>query len=196
MLLTTWSVDALRAELENEAAAVYLLTNSRSMPLEQAQSLNAEIGRTIQAAVRPGGRRPVVVSRSDSTLRGHFPGEVDALATALGDGFDATLLIPAFIAGGRYTINDIHYVADGDRLIPAGETDFARDATFGYRASYLREWVAEQTREPGFRDVRSRTPNAECPIGQVPCKRSASPISRRFMSRSQRSLLSCFHSSA
>ena len=144
-VLTAWSVDALRAELDSEMPAVYLLTNSRSMPLARAQSLNAEIGRNIQAAARPGGRRPVVISRSDSTLRGHFPGEVDALAAALGGGFDATLLIPAFIAGGRYTIDDVHYVADGDRLIPAGETDFARDATFGYRASNLREWVAEQT---------------------------------------------------
>jgi uncharacterized protein YgbK (DUF1537 family) len=144
-VLTRWTIDALRAELESEAPAVYLLTNSRSMPLAQAQALNAEIGRNIQAATQPSTRRPVVVSRSDSTLRGHFPGEVDALAAALGGGFDATLLIPAFIAGGRYTINDVHYVADGDRLIPAGETDFARDATFGYRASNLREWVAEQT---------------------------------------------------
>jgi len=144
-VLTEWSIDMLRAELDSTMPAVYLPTNSRSMPLAQAQALNAEIGRNIQAAARPGGRRPVVVSRSDSTLRGHFPGEVDALAAALGGGFDATLLIPAFIAGGRYTINDIHYVADGDRLIPAGATDFARDATFGYHASNLREWVAEQT---------------------------------------------------
>jgi uncharacterized protein YgbK (DUF1537 family) len=144
-VLTTWMVDALRAELDGAMPAVYLLTNSRSMPLAQAQALNAEIGRNLQAAAQSGGRRPVVVSRSDSTLRGHFPGEVDALAAALGGDFDATLLIPAFIAGGRYTIGDIHYVADGDRLIPAGATDFARDATFGYRASNLREWVAEQT---------------------------------------------------
>jgi uncharacterized protein YgbK (DUF1537 family) len=150
-VLTEWSVDALQAELESDLPAVYLLTNSRSLPLAQAQSLNAEIGRNIQAAVsqqsqgRPGGRRPVVVSRSDSTLRGHFPGEVESLAAALGGGFDATLLIPAFIAGGRSTIADGHYVADGERLIPAGETDFARDATFGYHASNLREWVAEQT---------------------------------------------------
>src|SRR4051794_7968377 len=144
-VLTEWSVEALRAELESNLPAVYLLTNSRSLPLAQAQSLNAEIGRNIQAARRPGIRRPVVISRSDSTLRGHFPGEVDALAAALGGGFDATLLIPAFIAGGRYTIDDVHYVADGDRLTPAGATDFARDATFGYRASNLRDWVAEQT---------------------------------------------------
>src|SRR6476620_7281440 len=68
-VLTEWSVDALRAELESDLPAVYLLTNSRSLPLAQAQSLNAEIGRNIQAAVsqqsqgRRGGRRPVVVSR-------------------------------------------------------------------------------------------------------------------------------------
>jgi uncharacterized protein YgbK (DUF1537 family) len=153
-VLTEWSADALRAELESAAPAVYLLTNSRSMPLAQAQSLNAEIGRAILAAAeaqqkegRPGGRRPVVVSRSDSTLRGHFPGEVDALAAALGGGFDATLLSPAFIAGGRYTIDDTHYVADGDRLVPVGQTDFARDATFGYHASNMCEWVEEKTEQ-------------------------------------------------
>src|SRR5215211_7733789 len=68
-VLTEWSVDALRAELESDLPAVYLLTNSRSLPLAQAQALNTEIGRNIRAATRPGGRRPVVVSRSDSTLR-------------------------------------------------------------------------------------------------------------------------------
>jgi uncharacterized protein YgbK (DUF1537 family) len=144
-VLTEWPVEALRAALASGDPAVYLLTNTRSMPLAQAQSLNGEIGRNLQIAARLAGRRAVVVSRSDSTLRGHFPGEVDALAAALGGGFDATLLIPAFIAGGRYTIDNVHYVADGDRLIPSGETDFARDATFGYQASNLCEWVEEKT---------------------------------------------------
>jgi uncharacterized protein YgbK (DUF1537 family) len=143
-VLTEWSVEALQAELASDLPAVYLLTNSRSMPLAEAQTLNAQIGRNLQTAARRAGRRPVVISRSDSTLRGHFPGEVDALAESLG-GFDATLLIPAFIAGGRYTIDDTHYVADGDTLVPAGATDFARDAAFGYRASNLREWVEEKT---------------------------------------------------
>jgi uncharacterized protein YgbK (DUF1537 family) len=180
-VLTAWSIGALRAELESEAPAVYLLTNSRSMPLAQAQSLNAEIGRAIQAAAEPrqregqpqhpanarGARRPVVVSRSDSTLRGHYPGEVDALASALGGGFDATLLIPAFFAGGRYTIDDVHYVAEGDRLIPAGATDFARDATFGYRASNLREWVAERT--------GGRVPAAQVASISIETIRSAGP---------------------
>src|SRR6185503_10512978 len=47
--------------------------------------------------------------------------------------------------GGRYTINDIQYVAQGDRLIPVGETEFARDKAFGFRASNFREWVEEKT---------------------------------------------------
>jgi uncharacterized protein YgbK (DUF1537 family) len=87
----------------------------------------------------------VVVSRSDSTLRGHFPGEVIALAGVLGGDLDAWVIIPFFLEGGRYTINDIHYVAEGEWLVPAGETEFARDAAFGYGASNLRQWVEEKT---------------------------------------------------
>ncbi len=144
-VLTEWPVAALRAELANDLPAFYLLTNSRSRPLAGAQSLNAEIGRHLADAARQTGRPFVVVSRSDSTLRGHFPGEVEALAGALGGGFDAWLLIPFFLEGGRYTVNDVHYVAEGERLVPAGETEFARDAAFGYRASNLRQWVEEKT---------------------------------------------------
>ena len=55
------------------------------------------------------------------------------------------LLVPYFEAGGRYTINDVHYVAEGEQLIPAAETPFAKDAAFGYRSSNLREWVEEKT---------------------------------------------------
>jgi uncharacterized protein YgbK (DUF1537 family) len=144
-VLTEWPAAALCAELANDLPAFYLLTNSRSLPLAAAQALNAEIGHNLVEAARQTGRPFVVVSRSDSTLRGHFPGEVEALAEALGGGFDAWLLIPFFLEGGRYTINDIHYVAEGERLVPAGETEFARDAVFGYRASNLRRWVEEKT---------------------------------------------------
>jgi uncharacterized protein YgbK (DUF1537 family) len=144
-VLTTWSVDALRAELQNDLPACYILTNTRSMPLEQAQAINAEIGHNLVQAAQESGRRFAVVSRSDSTLRGHFPGEVAALAGTLGERFDAWLLMPFFGDGGRYTINDVQYVADGDRLVPAGDTAFARDASFGYRASNLRAWVEEKT---------------------------------------------------
>jgi uncharacterized protein YgbK (DUF1537 family) len=143
-VLTEWTVDALGAELAAAPPAFYVLTNSRSLPSGEARRLNDTIGRNLRTVVLPPGRRFIVVSRSDSTLRGHFPAETDALAAALG-GCDLTVLIPAFLDGGRFTVGDVHYVADGERLIPAGDTEFARDAAFGYRASNLREWVAEKT---------------------------------------------------
>ncbi len=144
-VLTEWPVDLLRADLSNDLSAFYVLTNSRSLQPDDAHALNAEIGRNLAEAARQTKRRFVVVSRGDSTLRGHFPGEVQALADALGQDFDAWLLIPMLREAGRYTINDVHYVADGNWLIPAGDSDYARDATFGYRASNLRDWVAEKT---------------------------------------------------
>lgn len=144
-VLTEWTVEALRAELALGTPTFYILTNSRSLPLPQAQALNAEIGRNLLAASHATGRDFAVVSRSDSTLRGHYPGETDALAAALGQQVDATLIIPFFLEGGRFTINDVHYVAEGDQLMPAAETPFARDAVFGYRNSNLRAWVEEKT---------------------------------------------------
>jgi len=144
-VLTEWSVEALRAELTNDLPACFLLTNSRSLSLAEAQALNTAIGHNLQEAARDVSRRFVVVSRSDSTLRGHFPGEVEALAEALAQDFDAWLLIPFFQEGGRYTIDDVHYVAEGEWLVPAAATEFAGDAVFGYQASDLRQWVAEKT---------------------------------------------------
>jgi uncharacterized protein YgbK (DUF1537 family) len=145
-VLTEWSAETLRTALAERPPALYLLTNSRSLPLAEAQALNQQIGRNLLAVAGDSAERPfVVVSRSDSTLRGHFPGEVAALAAGLGQPFDAWLLAPFFLEGGRYTIDDVHYVAEDDLLIPAGDTVFARDATFGFHASNLRAWVEEKT---------------------------------------------------
>jgi uncharacterized protein YgbK (DUF1537 family) len=144
-VLTGWSVESLAAELENDGPAFYILTNSRGLSLPEAQSMNSEIGLCLSHAAEKTGRRFVVVSRSDSTLRGHFPGEVEALAESLSQDFDAYIVIPFFLEGGRYTIHDTHYVDEGGRLVPAGDTEFARDRVFGYSSSNLREWVEEKT---------------------------------------------------
>ncbi|MEM7034523.1 MAG: four-carbon acid sugar kinase family protein [Chloroflexota bacterium] len=144
-VLTTWSIETLEAELSNNTPIFYILTNSRSLPLVQAQALNKEIATNLSQASQNTGRDFTVISRSDSTLRGHYPGEVDALVETLGQAVDATLIIPFFLEGGRYTIHDTHYVAEGETLIPAAETPFAQDAAFGYQASNLCEWVAEKT---------------------------------------------------
>ncbi len=133
------------AEFETDLPAFFLLTNSRSLLLPEAKALNIEIGRNLVEAALKTGSRFVVISRGDSTLRGHFPGEVEALAEGLQQRFDAWTLIPYFLQDGRYTIGNVHYVAEGEFLIPVGETQFAQDATFGFHASDLRQWVAEKT---------------------------------------------------
>ena len=120
-VLTEWGVEALAAEL------------------------NREIGTNLREAAKIANRQFRVISRSDSTLRGHYPAETDALAEALGGGFDATIIIPAFFEGGRITVEDVHYVVGPDGHTPVGETEFARDVTFGFRASNLRDWVEEKT---------------------------------------------------
>ena len=153
-VLTKWSVQALADELRTGLTCFYVLTNTRAMPLVAAQALNTEIGQNLAQAMRQTGRAVVLVSRSDSTLRGHFPGETDALLAALGQPMDATVIMPAFMAGRRRTIGDVHYVgaigntnnADGEEwLTPAGETEFAQDTAFGYHASNLKAWVVEKT---------------------------------------------------
>ncbi len=144
-VLTDWSVETLQAELGNDLPAFYILTNSRSFTLDVARSINTEIGHNLVAASRQSNTRYVVVSRSDSTLRGHFPGEVEALSEALSKSFDGWIIVPFFPEGGRYTINDIHYVEENGRMIPAAETEFARDKAFGYKSSNLQGWVAEKT---------------------------------------------------
>ena len=103
------------------------------------------LGVLLRSARTRTGRDFVVVSRSDSTLRGHFPVEVDALIDALGEGSDGTIIAPFFLEGGRFTVNDIHYVADNGWLVPAAETPYARDPVFGYASSNLREWVGEKS---------------------------------------------------
>jgi uncharacterized protein YgbK (DUF1537 family) len=146
-VLTGWSIDVLVQELNNPSPAMFVLTNSRSMTTQQAQSLNREIATNLKEASSITGRNFVIISRSDSTLRGHFPAETDTLAEYLPEQPDAVLIIPAFMAGGRFTINGVHYVAEGDELIPASETPFAQDVVFGYTSSDLREWVVEKTNQ-------------------------------------------------
>ncbi|NNF47379.1 MAG: hypothetical protein HKN69_11460 [Desulfofustis sp.] len=144
-VLTTWSIPALEAELSEESPVFFILTNSRSMTEESACDLALEIGGNLLRASEKTGVRVVVISRSDSTLRGHFPSEVDAAARALRKEQLPYLLIPFFLEGGRFTLNDIHYVQERDTLVPAAMTPFAKDAAFGFTRSNLKDYVEEKT---------------------------------------------------
>jgi uncharacterized protein YgbK (DUF1537 family) len=133
----------LRSQLDTHDRLVFLLTNSRSLPVSAATRLARRLGRSL--AIAGEGRSIVVISRSDSTLRGHYPVEIDALVEGLGQEVDATLLVPALIEAGRLTINDVQYIVDGADATPAAQTAYARDPVFGYQNSDLKAWVQEKT---------------------------------------------------
>jgi uncharacterized protein YgbK (DUF1537 family) len=144
-VLTTWSVEDLRWALEQPSSTFYVLTNSRSFPEEEAARMNREISANLASAAEQAGEDFTIVSRSDSTLRGHYPAETEALESALGVDFDGVVLCPCYIEAGRLTVDDIHLVRQGEKLVPAGETEFAGDASFGYSSSNLAAWVEEKT---------------------------------------------------
>ncbi|KAK1302075.1 hypothetical protein QJS10_CPB12g01567 [Acorus calamus] len=144
-VLTEWSIESLADQFSRKPVCFFILTNSRALSSEKAILLTKDICRNIDVAAKSTNVGYTVVLRGDSTLRGHFPEEADAAVSELGE-MDAWVICPFFLQGGRYTIDDIHYVADSERLVPAGLTEFAKDAAFGYKSSNLREWVEEKTK--------------------------------------------------
>lgn len=151
-VLSEWSVETFAAEFRRETPLFYVLTNSRALSEDAARQLAHQIGLNLREACRTTSRKATVISRSDSTLRGHYPSEVDALLDALDQRDAARLLVPFFEEGGRLTVDDVHYVLEGTRLVPAAETPFARDPRFAFSHSNLRDWVEEKT---GGRVARS-----------------------------------------
>ncbi len=143
-VLTRWTTEMLRDVLDSMIDVAYILTNSRSMTRAQAGATAHEIGLLLRSAMASSTRRWSVISRSDSTLRGHFPHEVDALSIGLGLPDARVLLTPYFGDGGRVTIGGTHYLRRAGELVPVAQTEFASDSVFGYRSSDLREWVAER----------------------------------------------------
>jgi uncharacterized protein YgbK (DUF1537 family) len=145
LLLMRWDVETLRLGLADAAPIFFVLTNTRSLPPDQALATTREACQNLKQAIAAEGTEDfLIVSRSDSTLRGHYPVETDAIAQELGD-FDAHFLTPAFFEGGRFTKDSIHYLMVNGVATPVHETEFARDSVFGYTHSYLPDYVEEKT---------------------------------------------------
>ncbi len=126
----------------------YIQTNSRGMVESECEKADAFLAKKLCEAAKKYNKELHIISRGDSTLRGHYPLETDTLRHTVvacqSRDFDGEIIAPCFFEGGRYTYNDIHYVADGDTLTPAGETEFAKDTTFAYNSSDLKEYVKEK----------------------------------------------------
>ncbi|KAJ5764943.1 hypothetical protein N7520_004502 [Penicillium odoratum] len=169
-VLAVWDIPTLITEFQTSSLGFFILTNSRALPPKEAEVLIQTICRNVSIAAQSTGSKVDIVLRGDSTLRGHFPLETDVAQSVFGPA-DALVLAPFFFQGGRYTIDDIHYVAEGDQLIPAGSTQFAQDATFGYKSSNLRDYVQEkapgrfsanQLRSVTITEIRNGGPETVC----------------------------------
>ena len=145
---TDWSKESIKSGFEEKNKLFYILTNSRGFTIEQTIKAHKEIANTIAEVGRELNKEYIIISRSDSTLRGHYPLETKLLKdieNQNGKKIDGEILCPFFKEGGRFTINNIHYVKYDNKLVPAGETEFAKDKTFGYTSSNMCEYIEEKT---------------------------------------------------
>ena len=145
LLLMKWDVETLRLGLRDEIPIFFILTNTRAIAPNQAAVVTQEVCHNLKIALAAEKiNNFLVISRSDSTLRGHYPLETNIIAEELGD-FDAHFLAPAFFEGGRVTVNSIHYLLLDGKKVPVSETEFAHDSVFSFSHSYLPDYVAEKT---------------------------------------------------
>ena len=153
LLITQWDEESIRLGFSDSQPFFYILTNTRAMTRDEAARVTREAMETVIKVNEDYGYRLIIVSRSDSCLRGHFPLETDVMRQCLeSHGYavaDKTLFCPAFIEAGRVTIDGVHYLKEEDgHLIPVSETEFARDNVFGYHTSVLTEYIKEKGANP------------------------------------------------
>ncbi len=152
LLITQWDEESVRLGFADEQPFFYILTNTRALTREEAARVIREAMEMVVKVNEDYGYRLVIVSRSDSCLRGHFPLETDVMRECFtGRGLSVlpkTPFCPAFIESGRVTIKGVHYMKDGERMIPVSETEFARDNVFGYHTSVLHDYILEKGADP------------------------------------------------
>ncbi|MEK5332234.1 four-carbon acid sugar kinase family protein [Lysinibacillus sp. FSL W8-0992] len=147
---TDWTEESIKQGFREQNQIFFLLTNSRSFTAEETAVVHQDIARRVHEVSLQEGIPYLLVSRGDSTLRGHYPLETETMKNTIEEisntKFDGEILIPFFKEGGRLTIDNIHYVQYGEELVPASETEFAKDRTFGFSSSHLGEWIEEKTK--------------------------------------------------
>jgi uncharacterized protein YgbK (DUF1537 family) len=147
-ILTTWEPDLVDRTLREQSRILYLLTNSRALDEAAAVKLTASVVAILRSAAQKNQIRFSPISRSDSTLRGHYPAELSPIADLLPQPPDGHLIVPAYPEGGRIVLDGCHFVYDHSkgRYLPVTETDFSKDPTFGFSHYQLSEWVEEKSK--------------------------------------------------
>jgi len=146
---TDWTRESIAQGFDDENSIFFILTNSRGFTEEQTVAVHREIMQNIMTVSKEKGKDFIVISRGDSTLRGHYPLETkvlkDVIEATSDRKIDGEIIIPFFMEGNRYTLDNVHYVANENEMVPAGNTEFAKDKTFGYLSSNLGEWIEEKS---------------------------------------------------
>lgn len=147
-ILTTWEPDLIDRTLREQPRLLYLLTNSRALDEPAAVKLTASVVAVLRSAALRNQTRFSPISRSDSTLRGHYPAELGPLAGLLSQPPDGHLVVPAYPEAGRIVFDGCHFVYNHSsrRYVPVTETDFSKDPTFGFSHYRLAEWVEEKSK--------------------------------------------------
>lgn len=144
---TGWNREQMVHCFRDNQKMFFITTNSRSFSRERTKQVHEDIAENILYASKETGQDFIIISRGDSTLRGHYPLETETLKNALEKHIqiDGEIIIPFFGEGNRYTAGNIHYLLKDDELVPVAMTDYAKDPTFGFVNSSLDYWIQEKT---------------------------------------------------
>ncbi|UQN28933.1 four-carbon acid sugar kinase family protein [Brachybacterium kimchii] len=156
-VLLDLSEETLERDLEEAltgADSVYVQTNSRALPPDEAVALARRVRAAGIAVAERSGEQVRFVLRGDSTLRGHVFAETEVFLE------DAVMLfVPAFPDGGRTTHDGMHLVCIDGQDLPAHETEYAEDPVFGFTTGYLPDYVGRASGRRGvpvpLADVRA-----------------------------------------
>lgn len=148
-VFTSWEEESIEEIFDEERQLVFILTNSRAFSKKHTEEVHTVIAERISKVAQQRGQSFLLISRSDSTLRGHYPLETEVLKNTIEKNsalrIDGEIIIPFFKEGGRLTIDDVHYVIQNNRYVPAAETEFALDRMFSFSHSNLKQYVEEKT---------------------------------------------------
>ena len=167
-VITDLTPTTIKDAIDEAPPVLFLLTNSRTLNEEQTTELHQNLGETLKEFHND----VIIISRSDSNLRGHFPLETNTLRKALEIPEAPTLFIPFFADGGCLTLNDTHYIVEGDNATPVHLTSFAKDRAFPFSHSYLPNYLAEKSQDP--LDVQSLA-LSDLRSGDIPSKLAELP---------------------
>tara|TARA_Y100001970_G_scaffold288643_1_gene416554 strand:+ start:7671 stop:9026 length:1356 start_codon:yes stop_codon:yes gene_type:complete len=142
-LIIKWDLNTILTALRDSSPLFFILINTRAMNENDAKEVIIEVCNLIKLALKIeelSFNDVYVISRGDSTLRGHFFIEPLIINDTIGP-FDALFYIPAFIEAGRLTIEGIHCLNG----LPLHETSYAKDNIFGFKDSNLVNFLVEKS---------------------------------------------------